>query len=244
MPNIWILLLLGLIVLVTHFLEGITGFGCTVLAMPFAILLVGVPTAKPVLTLYAFLLALYIVVQHWKKINWNAYRRLILLLLAGLPIGIALYRWLPQQILIWILTAFLFFVSVRGILASFRQGRPDGIPEKPALLLVFLGGILHGAFSSGGPLVIVYAAKHLQDKQVFRATLCLVWVTLNAILLGQMAVSSQFTMEAGYTALACAPALVIGTLLGDWAHRHIRDTVFTKLTYITLLLTAGAMLFV
>ena len=41
--------LLGWVVLITHFLEGITGFGCTVLALPFAILLVGTKQAVPVL---------------------------------------------------------------------------------------------------------------------------------------------------------------------------------------------------
>ena len=33
-------------------------------------------------------------------------------------------------------------------------------------------------------------------------------------------------------------ALVLGTLLGDWAHHHIKDTIFTKLTYAILLLSA------
>jgi hypothetical protein len=33
--SIFFIILFGLVVLSTHFLEGITGFGCTVLALPF-----------------------------------------------------------------------------------------------------------------------------------------------------------------------------------------------------------------
>lgn len=41
--------LFGIVVLMTHFVEGITGFGSTALALPFCIMLVGMKTAVPVL---------------------------------------------------------------------------------------------------------------------------------------------------------------------------------------------------
>ena len=56
--EIYIILLFGMVVLITHFLEGITGFGCTVLALPFCIMLVGIKAAVPVLVILAWILAL------------------------------------------------------------------------------------------------------------------------------------------------------------------------------------------
>ena len=243
MDDLLPILFFGLVVVATHFLEGITGFGCTVLAMPFSILLVGVRTAKPILTLYAFLLAAYIVARSWRHIDWKSFGRMIVLLLLGLPIGIALYSFLPQQELLWILAIFMLAVSVRGLLISFGRLPPGGTPEKAALALVFFGGIIHGAFSSGGPLVITYAAEKIPEKTAFRATLCLVWMTLNAIILAQMAIGAQFPSECERALLISFPFFIAGAILGDLAHKHIRDTVFSRITYATLFLTAIFMFF-
>jgi uncharacterized membrane protein YfcA len=53
----------------------------------------------------------------------------------------------------------------------------------PYYLILVVGGMVHGAFASGGPLVVLYASKTLTDKGSFRATLCLLWTTLNTLLL-------------------------------------------------------------
>ncbi len=65
-------LLYGLVILLTHFIEGITGFGCTVLAMPFVFMLMGIEIAKPVLTVYALLLCTAFVISNFGQILWGA----------------------------------------------------------------------------------------------------------------------------------------------------------------------------
>ena len=69
MPFALTAVLFGLIVLATHFIQGITGFGCTVLAMPFCILLTGIDTARPVLTVLALILDVYLLVVSWKHVD-------------------------------------------------------------------------------------------------------------------------------------------------------------------------------
>ena len=55
------LLLLSLIVFVTHGLEAVTGFGCTVLAFPFVIAVTGdIVFSKIILTILAWVLALFL----------------------------------------------------------------------------------------------------------------------------------------------------------------------------------------
>ncbi len=67
--TIWVVILLGIVVVVAHFLEGITGFGCTVIALPFSILLVGVKIAVPALTILGWMLALFIVIIDHMRTN-------------------------------------------------------------------------------------------------------------------------------------------------------------------------------
>jgi len=225
-------------------MEGVTGFGCTVLAMPFCIMLLGIDTAKPVLTLYALLLCLVFVVKSFRQIQWKHYLRMMGMLLLGLPIGIAVYQWVPKKPLLMILAAFMALTSIRGLLISFGLVRKKGeIKDVPALVSVFLGGIIHGAYSTGGPLVIIYATEKIKEKSQFRATLCLIWVTLNTILVLQMIAAGVFTAQAARTAAYGLPFLVAGAILGNWAHDRLNQVHFTRLTYIVLLATGIFMLF-
>lgn len=242
--NMLTLLLFGLVVLITHFLEGITGFGCTVLAMPFSILLIGLGTAKPVLTIYGLLLCLYVVIISYKDILWKHYFRIIGFMILGLPVGMWMFNKLPENILKIILALFMIVISIRGfILCYHKNTKPASIKEWLLNVILFIGGCIHGAFTSGGPLVIIYATEKLPNKSNFRATLCLVWVTLNSIILAQSALSGAFTEEVIKTSLYAFPFLIVGTLLGNFAHHKIKDTIFTKMVYIVLFLSAIFMFF-
>ncbi len=235
--------LFSLIVVLSHFLEGITGFGSTALSMPFLTVLLGIDVAKPLLTLYTLILTLYVLARAHRDIDWKSFGRMMGVLVIALPIGIWLYNVLPQKPLLALLAVFMILVSVRGLLTAFGVLRQRvAMREGPALLLVFLGGIMHGAFSSGGPLIILYATERIKDKSRFRATMCMVWLTLNTLILVQMALGGQLTSEMLGMSLWGLPALVVGTLLGDLMHKRISGRVFLKLTYFVLLLSGVFML--
>lgn len=232
-------LLFGLVVAFTHFIEGVTGFGCTVLAMPFAIMLMGIDIAKPVLTLYALLLCLILVIKDFHQIQWDHYLKMMGMLIIGLPIGILAYQWMPRKPLIVALAIFMMIISIRGLLFSFNIiKKKRQIRDIPALACIFLGGIIHGAYSSGGPLVIIYAIEKIKQKSQFRVTLCLIWVTLNTIILLQMMAVGDFTTEVAKTAVYGLPFLLAGILVGNWAHDRMNETFFAKLTYLVLLVSA------
>lgn len=241
--DILTILLFGLVVVLTHFLEGITGFGCTVLAMPFSIMLLGMEVAKPVLTLYALLLCLIFVVKGFRQIQWKHYLKMMGMLIIGLPIGIMAYQRLPRKPLIIALAIFMAVTSIRGLLLSFDVVKKKGqVKDIPALICVFLGGIIHGAYSSGGPLVIIYATEKIKQKSQFRATLCLIWVTLNTVILLQMIVAGDFTAKVTRTAVYGLPFLIIGAIVGNLAHDKMNETFFTRFTYLVLLVSGVFML--
>ncbi|HML49294.1 MAG TPA: sulfite exporter TauE/SafE family protein, partial [Clostridia bacterium] len=63
--------LLALVVLVAQLVEAVTGFGATVLAMPFATLLVGLQESVRLLVTLAFLLCGYIAWRERDRIQWR-----------------------------------------------------------------------------------------------------------------------------------------------------------------------------
>jgi hypothetical protein len=236
--------LFGLIVLATHFIQGITGFGCAVLAMPFCILLTGIDTARPVLTVLALILDIYLLVVSWRHVDWRKYLRILAFVLPGLPIGMIAYNVLPRTTLMHILAVFMVIVGVQGLVTQFRPSRNMPRPWPAWLLdsLLFIGGAAQGAFTSGGPPVIIYATQQLKDKASFRATLVAIWTTLNVFIIADIVVRHKLAGLPGRLVLTSLPFLTLGALLGDVAHRRISGERFTQLIYVVLVISAVFMI--
>lgn len=230
--------LFGLVVLITHFIEGITGFGCTVLALPFCMMLVGAKVAVPVLVFHALVLAVYIVSIAAKAIQWREFLKIAAFVGLGLPVGIVLFAFLDERLLKAVLGVFMLCVGARGLAAAmFAWQSRQRLPAWVYHGALFLGGCIHGAFGSGGPLVVIYAQKALPDKSHFRATICMLWTTLNTVLVAQSLARGIMTAEIWTIIAVTMPFLIGGALLGNWAHHHIQDRHFTQLVYLVLLVS-------
>lgn len=241
-PSILQFVLFGVVVLATHFLEGITGFGCTALALPFCILIVGIKLAVPALIVLAWILAMYIIIIDYKNIVWKEYLRILLFVGIGLPIGMIIYSYLPEALLKKVLGVFMIIVASRGLYTCF--GGTSKIKLHPVVLnaILFLGGIIHGAFGTGGPFIIIYAANAIPKKSNFRATLCTLWVTLNTIIITKNFASGAMTHNVLLLILICLPFLFSGMIIGNKAHNKVDDKLFTKIVYAVLLLSGIFML--
>ena len=273
MDEIFKTLLVGFIVLVTHCLEGITGFGCTVLALPFIALLLGIKTAVPVLMVLAWILAGYIIFRSWKHIRWKEFGFIVLFVSVGLPVGIFLFDYCPEVILSALLSVFMVAVGSHGVYKTWKE-RPENaelddseaalelaaVPvtvseEVPAAVqqnhskswliraTLLLGGMVHGAFGTGGPFVVIYATKALPEKTLFRVTLCLLWFSLNSLLLLKWTFAGDIWTSStiNYT-LISLPFLLGGMFLGDWLHHKVNEYYFRISVYTVLTLSGFVML--
>lgn len=245
MPDLLPLLLVGLIVFFTNFQEGITGFGCTALALPFVTLILGdLELAKHILVPIAWCIAFFIVIVSRRQIIWREYLRIVLIAFIGLPIGIYISKNLPKDQLQLLLAVFMTLIGIHGLARqasrSAKESPARGWKRTVLSGLIPLGGLMQGAFGSGGPLVVVYATRTLTDKSVFRATLCLVWITLNTVLLTSWALDPDFAdlnLRALRAVAICAPFTIAGILLGNAAHHRINEVTFRRVVYGVLTLS-------
>ena len=94
----------------------------------------------------------------------------------GAAIGLALFHLPAKHVL-----ALAFGVFVVG-LATLQLARPGGEAARApvaARLLLGLGGVAHGLFGTGGPMIVYVVRRRLADKRAFRATLAVLWFVLN-----------------------------------------------------------------
>lgn len=247
------LLLTGAVVFLTHGLEAVTGFGCTVLAMPFVAMLLGLDRAKFILAILAWVLALYFAATKFRKIVWKEFLVIVGFAGAGMPLGMWAFEKLDRTALTKALGVFIVVSAaiqlwkriVSPLLARRRsasgRGAGPGLPRPVYWLLLFAGGIVHGAFATGGPLVVLYAAKALPDKGSFRATLTLLWASLNTILIFQFAAAGRFTAGAWRELGFMAPFLIAGIVAGEIAHRRVDADLFSKIVFSMLFATGVVM---
>jgi len=238
MPVVEILLLVGLIVFITHTVEAVTGFGCTVLAFPFVIALLGdLEQAKIVLTLLAWVLVFYFVVTKFKQIQWKQFRTILLLSVLGMPAGMLLFKSLNAGMLKMILGVFIVISAAIQLYKSFVPATGTArFPKLAGYTFLFAGGIFHGAFAVGGPLIVLYSTRKIPDKGQFRATMCLLWLCLNTVLISQYIIERKLTFTIGSETLFLLPFLISGIFAGEAIHDKVSENLFKKIVFSVLLL--------
>jgi len=236
--------LIGIIVLLANILESITGFGATVAELPFVSALVGIKTAVVALCMVSLTLAIFVVIRFHKQIDRKAYLNIVGFAILGMPIGMLAFSFLPERALKIGLGIFIILAAVRGfyVLLSKKQDRKP-INNAVLRVLLFIGGIVHGAFASGGPFLVIYAGEKIKEKGSFRATMCSVWATLNSVLLIKYIITGDFIVKNVMPVyLLAIPFLAVGVAIGMFLHKKVSQRVFSIIVYCILLAAGVTML--
>lgn len=233
------------IILAANIIQGITGFAGTILAMPFSLMLVGYPVAKPVLNVLGLLSGIYVFAGNRNHVDWRELKKIVLWMAAGIVGGI-LIRGLftgRESILYKLLGIFVIALAVQGLLSAFRSTEKVAKPESPAsVLLLPTAGVVHGIFVSGGPLLIGYLTKKISDKSSFRATISTVWVFLNTLILLDDIRSGFWNLELLKIQLISIPFLLAGMYIGGKLYAKMSQQLFMKITYILLFISGVSLL--
>lgn len=227
-----------LIVFLANVVEGITGFAGTMLAMPAAMLLIGVDEAKIILNIVAIFVSSNIAVRNYRDMDKKQAVKISLLMFLGMAAGLYLYRILPARILMSAYGGLLILAALCGL---FRK-KERSLPAGALICVVLLAGIIHGMFLSGGSLLVIYAVAVLKEKSVIRATLAPVWVVLNGSMLIQNiaegAVNAEILRLTGW----CVIPVIIALYLGQLLHKRMKQEFFVKLTYVLLIISGFTLL--
>lgn len=243
--------------------ESAIGFGATVITVALAANFVPIDQLLPAFVPVNMVLSALIAVRDRRSIDARTLLvRVLPPMLVGMPLGVLALARLDERILKIAFALFVIALSaveVARILRAARATRePVTVPtggdhaaqrasrSRPEVVgdvaLLVLGGAIHGAFGTGGPMAVYVAAKRLgDDRGRFRATLAALWILLNVALVATFAVRGALGASSLEASATLVPGLVVGTLLGSWAHPRIPQRAF-KLGVFVLLTIAAAIL--
>ncbi len=242
-------LLFFTIILLANIMQGITGFAGTILAMPFSLMLVGYPVAKPVLNVLGLLSGVYVFVRNKEFVQWKELKKIVAIMGCGIVVGILIKGMFSgrEELLYKCLGVFVVALAVQGLWSRLgpkketAAGTPGSSSEALVLLLP-LAGIVHGIFVSGGPLLIGYLTKKLTDKREFRATISTVWIILNSIVLLDDVRSGFWNPNLLLVLAVSIPFLWAGMKIGSILYSRMSQNTFMIITYILLFISGVTLL--
>ncbi|HEY0254773.1 MAG TPA: sulfite exporter TauE/SafE family protein [Kofleriaceae bacterium] len=235
MLSIW--LAVAAIALVAFTTEGAIGFGGTIIAASLGAQVVPLPVLLPAFVVVNLVLSAWLLGRGWNAIAWGLLGREVAPPVAvGAAVGLALFHVANTAVLI---VAFGAFITA---LAVFQLVRPGGeLGRGPRIALLVIGGIAHGIFGTGGPMIVYVVRRRLPDKRAFRATLAVLWIVLNLALVVNFGSAGLYVAPTGTAIIVLALTIVPGLVLGDWIHHRLAADKFERAVWL-LLLVAGAAL--
>lgn len=244
-PESQTIVLLSFVVLAAQTVETVTGFGSTVIALAVGVQFVPLETLLPALVIVGIGQSLWIVARGYRHAAWRLLLYRILPVCAvGLVAGRLFAAWAGAGSLKMFLGGFVIAIAsleLSSLLKGARQ--PSPLPSPAGVALLAGGGFFHGVFASGGPLVVIYASRAIPDKAAFRATLSVLWLLLNMVLVGTFVVRNE--LGAGSIRLAgwMLVPLAAGIAVGEVLHSRVNESVFRAVVQ-SLLLATGIWLLI
>jgi uncharacterized membrane protein YfcA len=233
---------LGACILLAYTVEAITGFGSIVIALSLAALVLPIDQVMPILVPLNIVMTGYLSWRLRRQVHWPLLARLILpLMLVGTAVGYGLRPWLGDQLVRMLFGALVLWFAARSLWAMRHTVAAVVRPRWQTRVWIGLAGVTHGLFASGGPLLVYGLTGVALDKARFRATLILVWFSLNSALTLAFAADGSLMPALPQVALYL-PLLPLGILLGEWAHRRVDETRFRQLVLVLLLVAGAALL--
>ena len=234
------ILLLTLVVLLAYITQAMTGFGSVIIAVTLGSHLYPIEFLLPTIVPADLLVNIYIVGKYRKDVDRVLlFRRILPLMGAGLLIGIGIFQFVHGTLLkktFGLLVTLLCGRELYGLLRS--HGTTRALSRVKYAASVLAAGITQGLFASGGPLV-VYAVSRLHlRKGSFRSTLSALWLLTNSVLTLSYLATGLLTVANLRFWAWLAPAVVIGTMIGERLHDRVNEHIFRIIVF-AILLVAG-----
>ena len=233
-PEVTNILLLALILVLAHLVETTLGFGDTIIALAFGLFLFPLEVLLPALVALAILQSTWLVICWHRQVNWRLLLITILpLAFVGMLAGIFIRVYANESMLIIVLGAFIILVSAVELIGLYvRKSVAGPLPRYIAVPVILGGGIFHGLFATGGPLIVYYAGREIRKPQAFLGTLAVLWLILNVILYITMWVSGSAGVQSLQLAALVLPGFITGVVIGSLI--KVKEMTFKTLTWSVL----------
>ncbi|MFD2751935.1 sulfite exporter TauE/SafE family protein [Virgibacillus siamensis] len=223
------IILLSIIILAASMLQTSTGFGFSIVATPFLLVIFEPREAIQMNLILSLVISIALIVKIKKDIDIGILKRFIVGSFVGLPIGISTFLMMNMTFLKLGVGALIMVLTLLLMLKfRIRQSRQRDM---------VIGGV-SGAFTTGigipGPPILLYFSGTDTSKEKLRGTTLAFYLWIYAVSLIIQVMFAGTSKEIWQSSAAALPVVLIGLLLGQVLFRWISQELFRKLTYVLL----------
>jgi len=230
-----------LVIFVATLVRSVFGFGEALVAVPLLALRLPLKTAAPLAVLFSVTVALIIVIQDWRHVEFRSTGWLLGSTVVGIPVGVLLLARGNHRMLSAGLGILIVVFAVHAL--TRRKVRELGADNLGWLLgCGFCAGVLGGAFGMNGPPLAIYGAMRRWPAQRFRATLQSYFLPASALGLIGFLVAGLWNHDVTRYFLLALPCAVLAIVLGGFLNRRLRVDAFVRYVYLGLILVGAGLL--
>ncbi|MCG3180538.1 MAG: putative sulfite/organosulfonate exporter TauE [Phycisphaerae bacterium] len=239
------LLLLGAICLLASLLQGVTGFGFSLIVIAvLAALGSGVQEASYIANILALFCQGLIIYRLLGHFSWRAAWPFIVGAAVTLPLGVWLLMAYGRRP--WIVQVLGVFVIVVALWLLVAPRRPHVVPRPRRLLGIgagVLGGLASGMFNTGGPPAVLYVYSRPIPLDTAKATIQWLFTGMSLVRLSLLVSQGRIGGTLVLHALSVAPLVILGAWIGLRIARRVHPELLRKLVYVLLIAIGVKLMF-
>ncbi len=224
---IWIAGIIGLAAAV----QSLAGFGFALVAIAILPFFLDLSLAIPLVLMMCLLSSIGLWIYYRDNFSLKATLPLVLSALVSIPIGLVGLHYIPEDISLKILGSFIVLYVAYDILRLISPAftMPALTSPRWAYLFGGISGFLTGAFTAGGPPLVMYANSKQWSPEEFKGNLPGVYVVALTFALTGHFFEGHLTPELWEIALYTTPMFAIGMGLGIVLSKKIDADSFKRI---------------
>ena len=232
--GLFFLILLCLIALLAGFIQGLSGFGSVLVALPLMVLFLDLKMAVPLVSIWGMTINTILLVQLRAHLRRQNILPLIMAAIPGIPLGVYFLKYADVRFMQMLLGGLLVIFSLYFVWSG---GRTKKLSVAWHYVAGFCSGFLGGSLAMSGPPVIICTALQPWDKDEIKSTLTGYFFLSGLIIIVAQAMSGLVTTTILTVSLISIPFIILGVILGSRLYRRLETTRYRQVVVglITLL---------
>jgi uncharacterized membrane protein YfcA len=221
-------------------IQGFLGFGFAIVAMAGLTLSRDLLHAAGVVNLTGILVAASVLAALRREILWQPALRMIPGVLVGVVLGVSALGALDRDFMVRALGITIVAISLWNL-----RTPPPQRGEAPIWdgVTGLLGGLLGGAFNTGGPAIVAHLYRRPDPPGAVKATNQLIFLTMGLARLPTATAQGQMNSSIWIEAAIMAPILVTGLLIGIRLGHRVSPAQFRRVSWLALGAMGAALVF-
>jgi len=229
-PALW---LRAALLLVAAGVQGFFGFGFGMVSMSVLSLRGDLVHSAGLVNLTGLLLSGWLAVHLRARVLWPLVVRMLPFIGLGVLFGVTALSRADRSLMVSFLGVTVAGISAWNLLSPRLRHTESRTLD---VVLGLFGGLLGGAFNTGGPPLVMHLYRRADDPVALKGTIQVLFVTMGLLRLPAAASQGHFSADVLRDAALAAPAVLVGVAVGARLAHRVDPQRFRRAVWAALLL--------